>query len=68
MVALTVEEAIARAFLDPAYVAAAYFDPDYWDIDVRRPAAGLCARRAAIGSGVPDRIELVHARHEDGRW
>lgn len=69
VVALTVEEAVARApFLDPAYVAAAYFDPDYWDIDVDALLQGYARGARRFGAEFLNGSELVRARHEDGRW
>lgn len=69
VVALTVEEAIARApFLDQAYVAAAYFDPDYWDIDVDALLQGYARGARRSGAEFLTGSELVRARHEDGRW
>jgi D-arginine dehydrogenase len=66
---LTAEEAIARVpFLDPAYVEAAYFDPEFWDIEVESLLQGYVkgARRAGTeiitGAGVTD------SRDDGGLW
>lgn len=55
------DEAIVRiAFLDPGYVKAAYFDPEFWDIEVESLLQGYVkgARRAGtaihMGAGVTD--------------
>jgi glycine/D-amino acid oxidase-like deaminating enzyme len=64
---MTADEAVARIpFLDPAYVAAAYFDPEFWDIEVESLLQGYArgARRAGAeirtGAGVT-------AIRDDGR-
>lgn len=56
---MTPGEAIARVpFLDPAYVKAAYFDPEFWDIEVESLLQGYVkgARRSGVdirtGAGV----------------
>jgi D-arginine dehydrogenase len=58
---MTPEEAIARVpFLGPAYVKAAYFDPEFWDIEVESLLQGYVkgARRTGaeirMGAGVTD--------------
>ncbi|MFC3071870.1 NAD(P)/FAD-dependent oxidoreductase [Shinella pollutisoli] len=59
----------ARApILDPAYAAAAYFDPDYWDIDVDALLQGYARRAKRHGAEVLERRRLVAARREGGRW
>ena len=64
---LSPDEAIARVpFLDPAYVAAAYYDPEFWDIEVESLLQGYVkgARRA----GVEIRADAaVTAIRDDGR-
>ncbi|MFD1327080.1 NAD(P)/FAD-dependent oxidoreductase [Mycoplana ramosa] len=69
VVALTVEEALQRApFLDPDYVTAAYFDPDYWDIDVDALLQGYARSARRAGAELVTGTELLAARQEDGRW
>lgn len=67
LVPLTPEDAIARVpVLDPAYVAAAYYDPEFWDIEVETLMQGYIkgARRA----GVDIRTDAgVAAIRDDGR-
>ncbi|MBD9371852.1 FAD-binding oxidoreductase [Rhizobium sp. ARZ01] len=69
VVPLTVVEAIQRVpFLDPAYVAAAYFDPNYWDIDVDTLLQGYARSARHAGAELVTGAELLGARHENGRW
>lgn len=69
VVPLTVEEALGRVpFLDPDYVAAAYFDPDYWDIDVDALLQGYARSARRAGAELVTGAELLGARQEDGRW
>lgn len=69
VVPLTVEEALLRApFLDPEYVAAAYFDPDYWDIDVDALLQGYARSARRAGAELVTGAELLSARQVDGRW
>lgn len=66
---LTVDEALAMVpFLDPAYVAAAYHDPDFWDIEVENLLQGYV--KAARRAGVEIRTDagVLSARDTGGRW
>lgn len=69
VVPLTVEEALQRApILDRDYVAAAYFDPDYWDIDVDALLQGYARSARHGGAELVTGAELLDAHQEDGRW
>ncbi|HUH48350.1 MAG TPA: FAD-binding oxidoreductase, partial [Mycoplana sp.] len=69
VVALTVEQALLRVpFLDRNYVAAAYFDPDYWDIDVDALLQGYARSARHAGAELMTGTELLGARQEGGRW
>lgn len=54
--------------LDPAYAAAAYFDPDYWDIDVDALLQGYARQARRHGTQILERHRLTAARRENGRW
>lgn len=60
---------LARApILDPAYAAAAYFDPDYWDIDVDALLQGYARQAKRHGAQVLERRRLVAARRDGAHW
>jgi len=64
---LSVEEAVSLVpFLDPTYVAAAYLDPDFWDIEVESLLQGYV--RGAKRAGVEIRTDAgVRGVRDDGR-
>ncbi len=69
VVALTVEDAVRRVpFLDPGHVAAAYFDPDYWDIDVDQLLQGYARTARRAGAELIAGAELLRAHHDGRRW
>lgn len=69
VIALTVEDAVRRVpFLDPAYVAAAYLDPDYWDIDVDQLLQGYTRSARRAGAELFAGAELLRAGHDGHRW
>ncbi|MCD2181299.1 NAD(P)/FAD-dependent oxidoreductase [Rhizobium sp. GN54] len=69
VVPLTIEEAVRRVpFLDPAYLGAAYFDPDYWDIDVDQLLQGYARSARRAGAVLLSGAELLNARHDGRRW
>ncbi len=60
---------LARApIMDPAYVAAAYFDPDYWDIEVDALLQGYARHARRHGAQILERREFSGARRVGGRW
>lgn len=66
---LTVEDAVARVpFLDPHHVTAAFFDPDYWDIDVDALLQGYARTARRAGAELATDAMLVAARREGDRW
>lgn len=67
LVSLTPDEAIAQIpLLDPAYVAAAYYDPEFWDIEVESLLQGYV--KGARRTGVEIRTDAaVTAIRDDGR-
>ncbi|MBB3978123.1 D-arginine dehydrogenase [Rhizobium azooxidifex] len=69
VVPLTVDEAVRHVpFLDPAYLGAAYFDPDYWDIDVDQLLQGYARFARRAGAELISGAELLRARHDGRRW
>jgi D-arginine dehydrogenase len=67
LVAMTPDEALAAVpILDPAYVEAAYFDPEFWDIEVESLLQGYV--KGARRSGTEIRTGAgVTAIRDDGR-
>jgi D-arginine dehydrogenase len=60
---------LARApILDPAYVAAAYFDPDFWDIDVDALLQAYARNARRHGAQILEGRRLAGARHIGGKW
>lgn len=54
---------LARApILDPAYVAAAYFDPDYWDIEVDALLQAYARHARHNGARILEKRQLTSAR------
>ncbi len=59
----------ARApILDPAYCAAAYFDPDYWDIEVDALLQAYARRARHDGARILEGHAFVDARRIGGKW
>ncbi len=66
---LTPEEAVERApFLDASAIAAAYFDPEYWDIDVDALMQGYLRAARKAGTRLLTKAGLIEARHDGNRW
>lgn len=60
---------LARApILDPAYSAAAYFDPDYWDIEVDALLQAYARHARRNGAQILENRELTSARRVADRW
>jgi len=60
---------LARApMLDPAYAAAAYFDPDYWDIDVDALLQAYARHARRNGAQILERRRFAGARREGETW
>ncbi|WP_411035311.1 NAD(P)/FAD-dependent oxidoreductase [Shinella sp. BYT-45] len=59
----------ARApILDPAYCAAAYFDPDYWDIDVDALLQAYARHARRQGARILEGRAFAGARRAGGTW
>ncbi|MCF3643293.1 FAD-binding oxidoreductase [Rhizobium sp. TRM95111] len=55
-------------FLDPAYVAAAYHDPDFWDIEVESLLQGYIKGARYAGVEIRNRAEILGARDIGTKW
>jgi len=65
---LSLEEAFAIVpFLNPAYVAATYFDPDFWDIEVDSLLQGYARGAKRGGAEIRMRAEVLSA-HDSGEY
>lgn len=66
---LTVEEAIARVpILDPAYVAGAYHDPEFWDIEVESLLQGYVKGARRAGVEIRQKAGVIAARDDGRHW
>ncbi|MBB4186992.1 glycine/D-amino acid oxidase-like deaminating enzyme [Sinorhizobium terangae] len=66
---LTPEEAVSRIpILKPEYVAAAYYDPNFWDIEVENLLQGYLRGARRNGSDVLERHEILSAERDGGAW
>lgn len=65
---LTLDRALERApILNPDYVAACFFDPDCWDIEVESMLQGFARGARAAGAEIVTTAELLsHGREPDG--
>ncbi|MXN51981.1 FAD-dependent oxidoreductase [Shinella sp. AETb1-6] len=60
---------LARApILDPAYVAAAYFDADYWDIEVDALLQAYARHARHNGARILEKRQLTSARRTGASW
>ncbi|MCQ4632323.1 FAD-binding oxidoreductase [Shinella sp. CPCC 100929] len=60
---------LARApMLDPAYAAAAYFDPDYWDIEVDALLQAYARHARRHGAQILEGRSFAGARRVGGSW
>ena len=60
---------LARApILDPAYAAAAYFDPEYWDIEVDALLQAYARHARRNGAQILENRELTSARRVAETW
>ena len=55
-------------FLDPAHVAAAYHDPDFWDIEVESLVQGYVKGARHAGVDILNRAEILKAQDTGGHW
>ena len=66
---LTVAQAIEKVpFLDPAYLAAAFYDPDCWDVEVESLLQGYAKSARSTGAEFQRETKLLSARREAGIW
>lgn len=66
---MTPDEAIAQVpFLDPAYVAAAYFDPEFWDIEVDSLVQGYGKGARRAGTEIRTGAGVTAMRDDGHRW
>ncbi len=66
---LTVEEALAYVpILKSSYVAAAFYDPNFWDIEVENLFQGYVKGARRCGCEILERREILAARHHGGGW
>ena len=54
--------------LDPAYAAAAYFDPDYWDIEVDALLQSYARHARRHGAQILEKRQLTGARRVGDKW
>lgn len=69
VIRLTKDEALAHVpYLEPGYLGAAYFDPDYWDIDVDRLLQAYLRGARDRGAAVRTGAEALAIRREGSCW
>jgi D-arginine dehydrogenase len=66
---MTPDEAIDRVpFLDPAYVAAAFHDPEFWDIEVESLFQGFAKGARRAGTEIRTGARVLDIRHDGQHW
>ncbi|WEX90501.1 FAD-binding oxidoreductase [Sinorhizobium garamanticum] len=66
---LTPEQAVSRIpILKPDYVAAAYHDPNFWDIEVENLLQGYTRGARRNGSEILERHEVLSAERDGAAW
>ena len=66
---LSVDEAVAMVpILDPAYVAGAYHDPEFWDIEVESLLQGYVKGARRAGVDIRQKAGVVAARDDGRQW
>lgn len=66
---VTPEEAVSRVpILKPDYVAAAYYDPNFWDIEVENLLQGYLRGARRNGSEILERHEILSAERDGTGW
>jgi glycine/D-amino acid oxidase-like deaminating enzyme len=67
--AMTPEEAIARIpFLDPDYIKSAYYDPEFWDIEVESLLQGYVKGARRAGTGIRTGAGVTAIRDDGRQW
>ncbi|WP_349436397.1 FAD-binding oxidoreductase [Pararhizobium sp. A13] len=63
------EELLQRApILKPGYAAAAFYDPNFWDIEVESLLQGYVKGARRHGTEIHERHNVVSARHDGNAW
>ncbi|MBW9065627.1 FAD-binding oxidoreductase [Rhizobium herbae] len=63
------EELLQRApILKPGYAAAAFYDPNFWDIEVESLLQGYVKGARRSGAEIRERHDVVSARHDGSAW
>ena len=63
------DEALARVpFLDPAYIKAAFYDPDCYDVEAETLLQSFIKSARHAGSDIKTGCELLSARHNRRHW
>jgi D-arginine dehydrogenase len=66
---LTPDEALILVpFLDPAYVAASYYDPEFWDIEVESLLQGFVKGARRAGTEIRTHADVLSARDTGSHW
>ncbi|WP_104665275.1 NAD(P)/FAD-dependent oxidoreductase [Ensifer adhaerens] len=66
---LTIDEAIACVpILRRDYVAAAYYDPQFWDIEVENLLQGYVRGARRHGAAIIERSDVLAPRRDGDRW
>ncbi|MDX0407561.1 FAD-dependent oxidoreductase [Sinorhizobium medicae] len=66
---LTKDEAIARVpILKAEYVAATFYDPNFWDIEVENLLQGYVKGARRNGCEILERQEILGAQHDGPAW
>lgn len=66
---LSPEQALTRVpILRPDYVAAAFYDPNFWDIEVENLLQGYVKGARRNGSEILEDHEILAARHDGTAW
>ncbi len=66
---LSVDEALAMVpILDPAYVAGAYHDPEFWDIEVESLLQGYVKGARRAGVEIRQKAGVISARDDGRQW
>lgn len=63
------EELLQRApILKPGYAAAAFYDPNFWDIEVESLLQGYVKGARRHGTEIRERHDVVSTRHDGNAW
>lgn len=66
---LSPDGAVARApFLEKSAISAAYFDPEYWDIDVDALLQGYLRAARKAGMRLVTKARMLGAHHDGAKW